>query len=429
MKKIISLLTLTGLTCLLTGCNVTVADATKNFIKAPTLIGCETATKFNHNGYQLNIYNPQDAISVSAEDEQTQENIQENTETTEVDTLYSLNNDVENECGVFCQLKNQLSSAILETQQYISQIKDGNIQLSNEEKLQITEKAMELKNLSKQLGATTTELAFNLSELSELAKLNNADFDTLTMKYLIVLDNLVNGNEMLNNGLQTLNSFNSIFNSNENLPPNTHGRFQYGYRYNNQPPVYRDYLIRNGKFEENQQNNTDNQTQEVDNSAESNQTKLKSNIDTYGNNNQNIDSFFNTALFDNEFMYGNNAYGFGGVNPITNYAMQQEQNVNCENCNNRNNCNNCDSYNQNNTTESGNINVNTQHNENKKRFEIKKNIDSYRDETTKSPKEQFEAIKTSVTNFFSKFSSNKAKNVDNPIYLLEQEKTKKGTQI
>ncbi|MCQ2564643.1 MAG: hypothetical protein MJ152_02135, partial [Clostridia bacterium] len=195
MKKIIQLLTLTGLTCLLTGCNVTVANIAENVAKTPTEIGKESATKLDYNNkYQLNVNYPENATSVSAENtEETEETTQQNEETIAIDTLYSLNNDVENECGTFCQLKNQLSSAILETQQYISQIKDGDVELTKEEKLQITEKTMELKNLSKQLSAVTTELAFNLSELSELAKLNNADFDALTMKYLIVLDNLVNG--------------------------------------------------------------------------------------------------------------------------------------------------------------------------------------------------------------------------------------------
>ncbi|MCQ2555998.1 MAG: hypothetical protein MJ149_01565 [Clostridia bacterium] len=416
MKKFIPILTLTGLTCLLTGCNVTVANVAQNVAKTPTEIGKETATKLDYNNkYQLNVNHPENATSVSTENsEETEENTQQDAETTELNTLYSLNNDVENECDTFCQLKNKLTSAILETQQYINQIKDGNIELTNEEKLQITEKAIELKHLSRQLGAVTTELAFNLSELNELAKLNNADFDALTMKYLIVLDNLVNGNEMLTNGLQTLNSFNSILNLSGNLPPDAQGRLQYGYRYNNQPPVYKDYYIKNGQFEENTQNNTNNETQEVDNSTENtenNESKFKSNIDTYGNNNQNIDSFFNTALFDNEFMYGNNGFGYGGVNPYMNYNRQ------FANSNNM----------QNNTTESGAENINTQHNENKKKSKFKKNIDTYKTENTKSPAEQFEAIKTSVSNFFSKFNRNKAKDVDNPVYMFEQAKTKEGT--
>jgi len=102
------------------------------------------------------------------------------------------------------------------------------------------------------------------------------------MKYLIILDNLVNGNEMLYNSLYSLNTINSL------LGQNINGNIMYGYRRNNEPPIYKNYSINNGEISENTE-----ATEQVNNETENsiidsyNDTKLKSNIDTYGNSRSN----------------------------------------------------------------------------------------------------------------------------------------------
>ena len=228
---------------------------------------------------------------------------------------------------------------------------------------------------------------------------------------LIVLDNLVNSNEMLQSGLTTLNLMNQMLYN----PNNGESRMILGYKQNDNPPVIKDYSINeNGEITENnslKENNTDNSVIDTYNN-----NGLNTNIDSYHSNNpKNIDSFFNTALLDNEFMYGNGGLygGFGGygygMNPYMNQYTQYERNQN------------------NNTTQGGINNNNTQDtnnqldedgeklgNKERKKFNIKKNIDTYRDENTPDLKTRFKNFKQSLTNAFGKVDPKN--DIKRPIY-------------
>ena len=340
-------------------------------------------------------------------------------ELSQISTLYSLSNDIETSCGEFCELKEQISNAIIETQNLIEKVQNNEIELTNEQRLFITEQAQQLKNLGRQLSNITTELSFNLSDLSLLMKTNNQNIDNLSLKYLVVLDNLVNGNEMLQSGLSSLNLINQMFNlRSSGAEANNHGRILYGFQHNNNPPIIKDYYIdENGNVVEN--NNTKTENNENPESVSDKKTNidtyknsnLTTNLDTYNNSNlnHNIDSFFNTALLDNEFMYGNNyGYGMNGYNnPYMNHYQHYEKNTTSNGVNHENNTqNDVDKQNQTNQT-----------NKENKRFKLKKNIDTFKDENEPSIKTKLGNIKNSITNFFSRSKKLDLNDkIDNPIY-------------
>ena len=332
-----------------------------------------------------------------------------------ISTLYSLSSDIENSCDDFCKLKEALTSAIIETENLINKVNAKEIELTKEQKMFITEQSYQLKNLGKNLSQVTTELAFQLSDLSNIMATGNSNVDTLNLKYLVVLDNLVNGNEMLQSSLNSINLINQMFNANSTLPSNNQGRILYGFQHNNEEPVIKDYyinengeLVNNCENCENQENGTSQQNHSQENNNETNSTidtyqnrALSTNIDTYQNTNvpKNIDSFFNTALLNNEFMYGNGAYaGFNGPYGMNNPYINNYNNY-------QNNATN--SAKDNNNTQDEDIKDNTQetNNERKKeerRIRFKKNIDTYKDENEPDIKTKLGNIKNSITNFFGK---------------------------
>lgn len=359
------------------------------------------------------------------EQELNLDNVITTDEIEEISTLYSLSNDIEESCGDFCKLKENVTSAIVETQNLINKLQNKEIELNNEQRLFITEQAQQLKNLGRQLSNITTELTFNLSDINYIMTSNNEDFNNLSLKYLVVLDNLVNGNEMLQSSLTSLNLINQMFNMNSNnIPSNNQGRILYGFKHNNNPPVIKDYYIdENGEVIENSENptpsietneQTENLTENKSNIDTYSNNKLNSNIDTYNNNNlpNNIDTFFNTALLDNEFMYGNNGYG-NGVYGMNNPYMQNYTNYE------RNNTINGDNQ-QGNTQDTNNTETKKSNKKEKKRFELKKNIDTYKDANEPSVKTKLGNIKNSITGFFSKFKKTDITDkIENPVYREE----------
>lgn len=309
--------------------------------------------------------------------EETKEHTPKNTE---LSTLYSLSEDIEAQCDEFCELKNAVTNAIVETENLINKIKNKEVSLTREERINLSEQAMQLKSLSKQLSNITTELAFNLSDLQQIMLANNNDINNLSLKYLIVLDNLINGNEMLQSGLTSLNMINNMMNKDSKIT--------YRYQTNNEPEVIKEYqLNENGEINEISNKNTQENATNIDSMA----NNTMSNIDTYKSDiPSNIDTFFNTALLDNEFMYGKNGYGYG-MNPYMYQYNQYEQN-------------------NKNITNSGNNLNNTQHDvqsapekvekEKRKRFNIKKNIDTYRNEKTPDIKTKINNFKESISGWF-----------------------------
>ena len=370
---------------------------------------------------ETNELNQQEDISQTEIDENIVETPEIVEDIEQISTLYSLSNDIEESCGDFCKLKEGISSAIIETQNLIEKIQNKELNLTNEQRLFITEQAQQLKSLGKQLSSITTELSFNLSDLSYLMASNNQDIDNLSLKYLVVLDNLVNGNEMLQSGLTSLNMINQMINMNtNNIPSNNQGRILYGFKQNNNPPIIKDYYINEaGELVENknQENKTEGNSSVNNENTENlnidtyQNTKLSSNIDTYQTNNtpRNIDTFFNTALLDNEFMYGNANYGYGinGGYGINNPYIQNYSNYEKINTNN--------GIESNNNTQ--NIEAKKDSKKNKKRFELKKNIDTFKDENEPPIKTKLGNIKNSITGFFSKFKKGDVNDkVEYPIY-------------
>lgn len=360
-----------------------------------------------------------DNENVEIEDEIIDNNDSSTEENTQISTLYSLSSDISESCDDFCELKDEISEAIIETQNLINKVQANEVTLTAEQKMFITEQAKQLKSLGKQLSNITTELSINLSDIATLMRDNNGDIDNLSLKYLVVLDNLVNGNEMLENGLNSLYMINSMFNTNT-LEPNNQGRILYGFRRNNEPPIIKDYTIENGEIKET--DDTESNAETVDNEENTNKianidtytnTNLNSNIDTFGNRNKNIDTFFNTALLDNE-LYGNGyGYGMGMYGyPNNNYY---NNNMNAQNQNDAR-------YGVTNNVPRRDVDYNRQAEpmkENKKKFKITSNIDTYRDENTPTLSAKFEKIKTSVSSFFNKFKPSKNQN---PIQKLTENK-------
>ena len=351
------------------------------------------------------------------ETEDLSEDIEESDESDEqISTLYSLSNDIENSCDDFCKLKEKLLSAISETENLINKLQTNEVTLTREQRLLINEQSFQLKNLARQLSNATTELSFNLSDLNEIMKQNNKDFDAISLKYLVVLDNLVNGNEMLQNGLSSLNLVNNMFNlKNYNTEPNNKGRILYGFQKNNEEPIIKDYSIdENGELKD---NTIDNQNIETNNEIEDvkktnidtyKNTNLKSNLDTFGNNRQNIDTFYNTALLDNEFMYGNN--GFAGGYGMYGYGNPNLNQYNRYLQNNKDNTTN--------STQNENITQDTEtklNNKKTKKFKLKSNVDTYRDANTPNVKTKINNFKQSISKFF-KLKCKPNDEIKNPIY-------------
>lgn len=362
-------------------------------------------------------------INKEPSEDKNDDNLDNSTRNKQVSTLYSLSQDIDDSCEDFCELKEELTNAIIETQNLLTKLQNKEVELSLQEKMFVTEQAMQLKNLGRQLSNITTELSFNLSDLNEFMSTSNKDLDTMSIKYLLVLDNLINGNEMLKTGLSSLNLMRNAFKMNNmQIPPNNTGRIIYGFQQNGQEPVIKDYLINeNGKIVENKEDNVSENTSndEKDTEEKSNtnidsyaNTNLISNIDTYGNNLQNIDTFFNTALLDNEFMYGNGGYGYNGFGMYQNpymgqYAQYERNNKNAiDNVNNFNNTPHIDN----------NLN-NNQSKKERKKLKITKNIDTYKDENTPNLKSRWENIKQTFNSIFNANVKPKNSNyIKNPVY-------------
>lgn len=371
---------------------------------------------------------------------------EDNEQLESISTLYSLSTDIDDSCEEFCELKEDLMSAITETQKLITKVQNKEIELTNEQRILLSEQSNQLRNLSRNLSRITNELSINLSDMSQMMRDSNGDIDALSLKYLVVLENLLNGNDMLENGLYSLQLINTMFNSNEDIAPNNYGRVLYGFKKNNEPSIIKNYNIdENGNLTENKiegnsqssdnasqtnnntnQNENQNTTNQADNTQSNvdtyNNRKLRTNIDTYGNNRQNTDTFFNTALLDNEFMFGRNGYGYGNMMGNPNYYLNgQNQNMNLNNNNNNAAENNTtiDSVDKTNNTQQIEENKNQTNTETKtKKSKLTKNIDTYRDENTPTLRSKFKNFKQSISNFFGKFSKPKSDTV-NPVYRFK----------
>jgi len=412
IKKLLPILTIIGASTLIVGCsnNITVVKALNE--TKEDCINCEENnleknTDINTtilDKYKVDVNVPKTLELTEdnlVEENKKDDQVENNDDSSEFSTLYSLSNDLEKECDDFCELKEEITDAIIETQNLIKKLEDNSLELTTEQRHYVNEQAMQLKNLTRQLSGVTTELSFNLSDLKQILNDNKTDVNSLSLKYLIVLDNLVNNNELLQSNLNSINMVNRML-------YNTPNRLILGYQKNNEQPVVKDYTRNeNGELVENSLENENNDTNSDNNSIVDtyNNNKLQTNIDSYYSNTpRNIDTFFNTALFNNEFMYGNGAMnGFGyGFNPyMNNYAVNNQINPNNNQINN-------------NDTQQVDKDNEKVGNKERKKFKLKKNVDTYKNENTPD-------LKTRLKNFKEKLSLSLNKiqpkdNIKNPVF-------------
>ena len=223
---------------------------------------------------------------------------------------------------------------------YLDAYKNGETSLSNEQKVYIKEQA----NCIKFLAETLEDLSEDVICCIDGCENCNDDFEKTAGQYLSLINNLETRINALNSAISSLQFINNIsnpffFRANPN-------HIIYGYHYNSNEQESDQYIYNN--LDENNDNQNINNTEnnnitnqdnnltedlndenkdetivEVENDNvddTSNEDKpttfgLKSNIDTYAPTKRNIDTFFNTALYNNEYnRYGGYGYGmpYGG---------------------------------------------------------------------------------------------------------------------
>lgn len=263
-------------------------------------------------------------------------------------------------------VKEKLTSILELNQKYSEKCEDCN-DLTDEEKDKLEADFKELEVLIEQLQDTNQNILCNIT----------GECDTED-DIMLILGHLQKRIDTLQNAIMLSRNF-AFYNPNANV---------YGY-------YYRYYPKEN--FDEETDTDNEDSINETENKNGKNvdtfsRKKWTSNIDTYGPEYRNIDTFFNTALLDD------NMFDYNGENYMGNYGMGYMGNpymfggrVNGHNGSNggyRNPNYNNQNNNENNTTESNSpnnhnikIDTDTQDNQEQKKFKFGKNIDTYLDDT------------------------------------------------
>lgn len=275
------------------------------------------------------------------------------------ETITYLNETLEQTNIEYEQLRQTLLVAIQDAMGNLEQYKNGETELTNEQKIYIKEHANSIKYLAEILEDLSEDIICCVDGCSDCD--DEEEFNEATSKYISAINSLESRIEALQSSLHSLQFINGIAN------PYFYG----GYRYSPNHIIYERYynkdddsnnaadddtaiqdeqnnedissnddilsdavedeqsaedtnIIENNSSDENLNTNneaTDN-TLAVENSADTDEDEekpttfgLKSNIDTYAPTKRNIDTFFNTALANNEYnnMYGGyGPYGYGG---------------------------------------------------------------------------------------------------------------------
>lgn len=296
--------------------------------------------KMSRINYRLNINtsSSDDNVTFTTHDEDGEEKTLD-----EDETISYLTSTLEEISSEYEHLKYTLIKAIKETMDYLDNAK-GNDNLSNEQKIYIKEHTNSIKFLAETLEDLSEDV---LCCIDGIECDDCEDDERITAKYLMAIGNLEDRINALQNSLNSLQMINGIsnpyFNTPYNYPPNT---IIYGLRYGKRPhpEMDNDLNIRDNEqtSENNQQTNSEvpntsqdnvqspdntqinenagdlDNTTDVEANDDAEETSedyktfnLKSNIDTYAPTRRNIDTFFNTALLDqDEYGYGN-MYGYG----------------------------------------------------------------------------------------------------------------------
>lgn len=367
-----------------------------------------------------------DNISFATTDENGQQ-----VNLTKEDSLEYLNETLNQTNMEYENLKNTLKQAIQDTMEYLDKYKNGEIELTNEQKIYIKEHSNSIKFLAETLEDLSEDIICCID-----GNCNECDDDTIG-DYIKTIGDLETRIYTLQNAISSLQFINNLSN-----PYFNSGVYAYGNMYNLHPN-YNDQ----SNSQDNEDNNsgsteadtTNNVNSETDSNSVTNNTEnnvssievdeqtetaddkpttfgLKSNIDTYAPTNRNIDTFFNTALLDKNYYGGGYGgygmpYGYSGGYGYMNGAYQFNNPYNEINSNliNRN------QIEQNNQTNPVNSVANIENNDTntkpakKRRIKRAKNVDTYKGATIKSN------INTMGESKISQFFKDKFNNLRNKV--------------
>ena len=411
--------------------------------------------------------NTNDNVTFSTSDDDGNE-----TELNKQETINYLNQTFEQANSEYEQLKATLTTAIKDTMDYLESYKNGETTLTNEQKIYIKEHTNSIKFLAE----TLEDLSEDVICAIDCKDCDEDSFEETTSQYLTAINDLEHRIQTLHNTISSLQFINNISNpyfvAGSRFAPNHIYGFDYSsqndnntetqnnnvHNQTNQPidnnlnidedgavEVEDDQNTIDEKDENNSdmvadnQNSTDTETDNTntDNNSDNNEELannnqapttfgLKSNIDTYAPTKRNIDTFFNTALQNNEYMYGGGygygmpygyggygmPYGYGGYNMgygagFNNPYQELNSNlVNREVLENRQNTTNPIANIDNESNSNNNDNV-----EKPKKIRVKraKNIDSYTGTTVESN------INTMGESKISSFIKEKFNNLKNKV--------------
>ena len=420
-------------------------------------INNENIDNTDNNNKNINTNNPINNTADNSSANVTFSTTDENgnvSDLTNSETLNYLNQTLNQTNIEYENLKTNLTNAIKETMDYLEAYKNGEQTLTNEQKIYIKEHSYSIKFLAETLEDLSEEVicAIDCKDCEEC----DEDFDITAGKYLTTINELETRIQTLQNAISSLQFINNI--SNPFFNRGYH--IMYDFNHNNEYTDTEDGSIEveeNSTNEsmadletDNENNNTNNEDISTDtnnvtentnqaNIGDSTETDekpttfgLQSNIDTYAPTKRNIDTFFNTARLNDDYMYGGGygygmPYGFGGNyggygNPYSSgFGNPYARNGFNSNMVNRATLENS----QNNLTDSSNnfanIENNTDNNnssiEKPKRFRAKraKNVDTYSGVTIKSN------INTMGESKISKFFKEKFNNLRNKVKNQKEE--------
>lgn len=362
-------------------------------------------------------------------------------------------------------LKEKLAEAIECNQKLVASCESCNT-LTDEEKDKINTNYLELQQLIDTLEENNNKILCNITGENCHTQIDSAIIDILNLmeQRIVYIQNAIKSMPTVNDQNTSIKYFADPY---RNL-------YGYYYRYCPTTPI-----VNNDDLKESQGENDNSQSQQNndenidnDNSDNNEKSKLKnidtyaklrrpSNIDTYGPQYRNIDTFFNTALIDdNMFDYNNENYGgygnygmgymgnpymFGGkingyngsnggyINQQNNQLQNTEHNPNNNTNNQTTNLNN----NINNATiqsqKALKVETDTNDLEDTKRFKFGKNIDTYNEQTmqgnvnTMGGKKVTDYVKDIFKKYFGK-KDKEEKVIKNDEIAKNNQDTKNGNQ-
>ena len=287
-------------------------------------------------------------IIFSTTDEQGNQTKLDNNQTINYlnETLNQTNTEYEN-------LRHTLISAINDTMAYLENYRDNPQELTNEQKIYIKEHSNSIKYLAETLEDLSEEVICTIDgkdcddcdDINEIAGI-----------YISTIQNLENRIQTLQNAINSLQFISSIgnplFNSPNLVPRYALYHITKDIKDEDRIDSDTDDIDESMEVEHADNSNTDTNsdtdtnvdTSDTNTNANTNTSdanitndssdninnsendkpttfNLKSNIDTYAPKKRNIDTFFNTALLDDQYTYGGGAYGYGYGMPYNGYGM------------------------------------------------------------------------------------------------------------